>query len=63
MDFEWDENKREKNLAKHGLDLATGVFLFDGSSVYSYPSSMDGEERFVTVGIIAERSVALVWTK
>ena len=63
MQFEWDENKREKNLAKHGLDLATGVLLFDGRSVYSYPSSRDGEERFVTVGIIIGRLLALVWTK
>jgi uncharacterized DUF497 family protein len=37
--FEWDENKREANLRKHGLDLMTGAELFDGRSVFTYPSS------------------------
>ena len=30
MNFEWDENKREANIAKHGLDLMTGVACSTG---------------------------------
>lgn len=63
MDFKWDENKREINLAKHSLDLAAGIDLFDGRPVYSYPSLRGNENRYVTVGKLAERYVAIVWTK
>ncbi len=62
MNFEWDENKREANIAKHGLDLMTGACLFDGRRVYSYPSPRGEENRYVTVGLLAEELVAVVWT-
>jgi uncharacterized DUF497 family protein len=29
MDFEWDENKREQNLEKHGLDFTDVISVFD----------------------------------
>jgi uncharacterized DUF497 family protein len=63
MLFEWDENKREANIAKHGLDLLDGIELFDGRLVYSYPSPRDDEQRTVTVGLLAEEFVAVVWTE
>lgn len=63
MDFEWDENKRELNLVKHGLDLAAGIRLFDGRPVYSYSSSRAGETRYVTVGLLVDVLVAVVWTE
>lgn len=63
MIFEWDENKREINLAKHGLDLMAGSCLFDGRPIYSYPSPRGEETRYVTVGLLAEELVAVVWTE
>jgi uncharacterized DUF497 family protein len=42
MEFEWDENKRAANLAKHGLDLVTGTVLFDGRPRYTYVSPRSG---------------------
>jgi len=63
MAFEWDEHKRTANLAKHGLDLMAGAALFDGRPVHSYSSPRDGEERYVTVGFLADEMVAVVWTK
>ena len=38
MLFEWDDNKREANLARHNLDLLDGQILFDGRPVVSFPS-------------------------
>jgi uncharacterized DUF497 family protein len=61
--FEWDERKRAANLKKHGLDLLDAINLFDGRPVITYPSPRNNEERFVTVGILAETFVALVWTE
>ena len=63
MDFEWDEKKRAINLRVHGLDLMDATRLFDGRPVYSYPSPRHGEERFVTVGLMAGRFFAVVWTE
>jgi hypothetical protein len=60
--FEWDENKRTINLDRHGLDLMDAIPLFDGRAAYTYPSERYGEERFVTVGPLAERFFAVVWT-
>ena len=30
MQFEWDENKRQANIEKHGIDFADAVKIFDG---------------------------------
>jgi uncharacterized DUF497 family protein len=35
MDFEWDEKKRARNLAEHGLDLIDAIPLFDGRPVFT----------------------------
>ncbi len=62
MDFEWDESKRIANLAKHGLDFLDGATLFDGRPVYTYPTVRLSEQRFVTIGPLDDRLVAVVWT-
>jgi uncharacterized DUF497 family protein len=63
MLFEWDETNRSANIAKHGLDLARAVDLFDGPPVVSYPSSRFGEAPTVTVGMLEREIVATVWTQ
>jgi hypothetical protein len=63
MQFEWDENKRAANVAKHGLDLLAGTLLFDGRPVLTHSSPRGGEERYVTIGKLTEELVALVWTR
>jgi uncharacterized protein len=62
MRFEWDEAKRQTNLQKHGLDLLRGASLFSEPQLYTYPSPRRGEARFVTVGLLQDEFVALVWT-
>ena len=63
MLFEWDETKRAANLLKHGLDLMDGGQLFDGRPVYTYPTPRHEEMRFVTVGVLDDQHVAVVWTE
>ena len=60
MLFEWDEDKRLKNIAKHGIDFLTACALFDGRPVYTFPSPRGSEERLVTVGIIEDHLVTVV---
>jgi uncharacterized DUF497 family protein len=61
MRFAWDEAKRASNLAKHGIDLLQARQLFDGRPVFTYPSPRGEEARFVSVGMLDHRMVAVVW--
>ena len=63
MRFEWDEKKRISNLEKHKLDFIDASLAFDGRAVYSYPSSKNNEERWVTVCIINAIEIAVIWTR
>lgn len=62
MRFEWDENKRRRNVEKHGIDFVRAQAVFDGRPVYSAPSPRGGEERFITVGELDGRFIAVAWT-
>ncbi len=61
LEFEWDAEKRPMNLGKHGLDFRDACRLFDGRPLYTYPSPREGEDRFVSVGFIGHRLIAVVW--
>ncbi len=61
MQFEWFEEKRERTLVDRGLDFRDARHLFDGRPVYSYPSPRDDEARTVSVGLLEQRCIAVVW--
>ena len=50
--FEWDQNKAESNLLKHGVSFesATSVFKDPLSRTIPDPDHSEDEERFVTLG-------------
>ena len=61
MDYEWDEVKRNENLARHGVDFAA-VEDFDWSTANINPSARYGEARWVAVGYIGLRLYKVVFT-
>jgi uncharacterized DUF497 family protein len=61
MRFEWDERKRLSNAEKHGLDFLDADLVFRGPH-FDYRSPRHDEDRWVTVGMLEEREVAVVWT-
>ena len=63
MQVEWDEAKRQRNLAKHGLDFRAMRRLFDGRPVVTARSSYPDEERYLTTGVVHEVVVSVVWTR
>jgi uncharacterized DUF497 family protein len=63
MTFEWDDAKRQTNLAKHGIDFLDVTRLFDGRPVATTRSPNPDEERYLTIGIIDERFVTAIWTR
>lgn len=63
MNFEWDENKRQSNIKKHGIDFSEAVKIFEGVTyIYRSKWSEYDEERFVAVGSLGEYEIAVVYT-
>jgi uncharacterized DUF497 family protein len=63
MTFEWDEAKRQSNLAKHGIDFRDVRRLFDGRPVVTARSPYPDEARYATTGVLDGRFVTAVWTR
>jgi uncharacterized protein len=63
MAFEWDERKRQANLAKHGVDFRDVTELFDGDTVEIVDSRQDyGETRINSLGEIEGRIYVVAYT-
>ena len=59
MKFEWDEDKRLKNLQTHGIDFADVWQIFYYDRVSDVDDRFDyGEVRFITFGLL--RGVVVV---
>jgi hypothetical protein len=64
MEFTWSKAKRTANLKAHGLDFVDAPLVFDGLTFtfeddrFSY-----GEQRFVTLGLLAGTPVSIVHTE
>ena len=64
MDFEWDEEKAASNLKKHGISFPLARYVFADDRRIERPDDREEyqEERWLTVGRIAVREVAVVFT-
>jgi len=61
--FEWDENKRLKNLETKSLDFIDAVVVFDGRPVTTAPSNVPFEDRFVSTAVLNDgKFYTVVWT-
>lgn len=63
MEFEWDEDKRQSNIAKHGIDFNRATVLFDGRDVFESESAYSDEPRWQTTGIVDGRFMTVIWTR
>lgn len=55
--------KRLSNIEKHGIDFLDARNLFDGRPVFREASTYQGEERYLTVGVLGAQFVTAVWTR
>lgn len=63
MRIEFDDTKRDKTLAERGLDFARSGEVFAGTHFTGQDTRQEyAEDRFITVGLLDERLVVLVWT-
>ena len=53
MNFEWGEEKNEKNIRKHKIDFRDVPQLFDGPMIVNIDDRMDyGEIRWIGMGFL-----------
>lgn len=61
MRIEWDKNKADSNLAKHGVSFETAMLVFDDPLHLSIQDRFEnGEERWQTMGRVGPSVVLLV---
>lgn len=63
MKITFDEAKRTKTLRERGLDFADADQVFAGPTVTIEDMRRDyGETRWISMGLLGQRAVVLVWT-
>lgn len=64
MEFTWSQAKRTANLKAHRLDFADAPRVFEGAT-YTFEDDRFsyGEQRFVTLGLLAGIPVSIVHTE
>ena len=64
MEFTWSEAKRAANIKAHGLDFVDAPRVFKGVT-YTFEDDRFsyGEQRFVTLGVLAGVPVSVVHTE
>ena len=59
--FEWDDEKADKNLRKHGVAFETAARVFSDPLCFSRQDRFEnGEERWQTLGVVQEYLLLLV---
>ncbi|HLB48685.1 MAG TPA: BrnT family toxin [Anaerolineales bacterium] len=62
MEFEWDPEKVERNLAKHGISFAEAATVFADllSLTFDDPDHSGEESRYIIIGMSIRRRVLVV---
>jgi uncharacterized DUF497 family protein len=64
MKIEFDPAKRDATLEVRGLDMARAAEIFSGPTLTAEDDRQDyGEMRCITVGLLDDRMVVMVWTQ
>ncbi|MDE2795740.1 MAG: BrnT family toxin [Gemmatimonadota bacterium] len=62
--YEWDRNKNDENLRRHGLSFEDAAAVFDGPCLtFEDRRIAYGEERCITVGYLEGRLVVIAHTQ
>jgi uncharacterized DUF497 family protein len=62
MVFEWDEEKRRANIAKHGIDFVRATAIFDGRPYLDLQSLHRDEPRLLRIAMLDGVFCTVVWT-
>jgi uncharacterized protein len=60
MLFEWDEAKRQANLAKHNIDFLDAIRIFD-KPVFEKLQRRRDEDRVLAIGVMENIEIVVVY--
>jgi uncharacterized DUF497 family protein len=61
--FEWDENKRQSNIAERGVDFRLAALIFENPVIESEDAREDyGEQRFRALGHVGDEYFIVAYT-
>ncbi|MEP7356411.1 MAG: BrnT family toxin [Anaerolineales bacterium] len=64
MYFDWDAQKNEINLRKHGLDFSDAWEVFTEPMLVALDDREDyGEDRYIGIGMLRSRAVVVLYTE
>ena len=64
MEFAWSKTKPAANIKAHGLDFVDAASVFEGMTfTFEDDRFTYGEQRFVTLGLLAGITVSVVHTE
>lgn len=64
MEIRFDPVKRNKTLAERGMDFEDATIVFAGATIDFIDDRRDyGELRWLTIGLLDARMVAVIWTQ
>jgi uncharacterized DUF497 family protein len=64
VNVEWDERKRQTNIAKHGLDFVDAVRMFHSPVLVDIDDRMDYDEiRWLADGLLDLCIVVIIYTE
>ncbi len=63
LKFVWDENKRQKNLKKHGLDFADAEKTFHDDYAFFAPDPRYNDDRWLLLGRLVNKIVLIAYTQ
>jgi len=61
-DFEYDDDKSQANLKKHGIDFLDAQALWKDSDLLEIQARSDDEPRFLVIGLIGPKHWSAVIT-
>ncbi len=63
MNFEWDEQKKNQNIVKHGFGFSIAEEFFNGKTFEQIDNRKNyGEKRLIAFGEIAGKILTVVYT-
>ena len=64
MEYEWDDNKNQKNQIKHSIDFYDAILIFDDNDRIELLDDRKDyqEKRYQTIGIVFDVVLTVIYT-
>ena len=60
MEFEWNPDKAESNLRKHGIDFAQATSVLKDDAAITIYDQHPSEDRYITIGMSDQANLLVV---